>query len=315
MKKYWIVLLITVLSLVIVCTFCACGDKKTETPDEPGRITDGQESGEETNKPGEQQEPTHTIEDHTHTYIDHTCSVCGQEQPSTDGLVFTLQENNTYEVTEYQGTEIDVYIASAHDGKSVTSIGGDAFSGCTGLTSVTIGNGVTSIGDYAFFNCTDLTSVTIGNGVTSIGKSAFSGCNNLLYNEYDNAYYLGNANNPYVVLIKARDTSVTSCLIHTDTRVIYGSAFDGRTGLTSIAIPNSVTCIGKYAFSGCTGLTSVTIGNGVKSIGEYAFNGCSQLRSIVFTGTMEQWGRVIRSAYWAQGNCVVVCKDGSVSVP
>ncbi|MBR3066244.1 MAG: leucine-rich repeat domain-containing protein [Prevotella sp.] len=33
---------------------------------------------------------------------------------------------------------------------SVTSIGGSAFSGCSGLTSVTIGSGVTSIGDNAF---------------------------------------------------------------------------------------------------------------------------------------------------------------------
>ena len=38
----------------------------------------------------------------------------------------------------------------------VTSIGAYAFSGCYGLTSVTIGNSVTSIGGWAFRDCSDL---------------------------------------------------------------------------------------------------------------------------------------------------------------
>ena len=41
----------------------------------------------------------------------------------------------------------------------MTSIGKRAFSGCNGLTSVTIGNGVTSIGEDAFYNCTGLTNI------------------------------------------------------------------------------------------------------------------------------------------------------------
>ena len=59
---------------------------------------------------------------------------------------------------------------------SVTSIGNNAFWGCSGLTSVTIPNSVTSIGDKAFYYCRGLTSVTIPNSVTSIGKSAFKYC-------------------------------------------------------------------------------------------------------------------------------------------
>lgn len=54
------------------------------------------------------------------------------------------------------------------------SIGNNAFSGCTGLTSVTIGDGVTSIGSYAFYNCASLTSIVIPDSVTSIGDYAFA---------------------------------------------------------------------------------------------------------------------------------------------
>ena len=43
--------------------------------------------------------------------------------------------------------------------ESVTSIGGYAFSGCTGLTSITIPESVTSIGNAAFADCSSLTDV------------------------------------------------------------------------------------------------------------------------------------------------------------
>ena len=62
---------------------------------------------------------------------------------------------------------------------SVTSIGEDAFYGCSGLTSAIIGNSVKSIGESAFDSCSGLTSVTIGNSVTSIGYDAFRGCSGL----------------------------------------------------------------------------------------------------------------------------------------
>ena len=62
---------------------------------------------------------------------------------------------------------------------SVTSIGGDAFHGCSGLTAIIIPDGVTNIEGGAFEWCTDLTSVSIPNSVTSIETMAFYGCANL----------------------------------------------------------------------------------------------------------------------------------------
>ena len=71
---------------------------------------------------------------------------------------------------------------------TITSIGDQAFSDCTGLTSVTLPNGVTAIGDAAFLGCRGLTSVSIGNSVTTIGDVAFAGCWGL-----SSVYFQGNA--------------------------------------------------------------------------------------------------------------------------
>ena len=95
----------------------------------------------------------------------------------------TIPSTVTYNGTTHSVTSIG---GSAFEGcsgltsitipNSVTSIGGSAFEGCSGLTSITIPNSVTSIGYGAFEDCTGLTSITIPNSVTSIGENAFYYC-------------------------------------------------------------------------------------------------------------------------------------------
>ena len=58
---------------------------------------------------------------------------------------------------------------------SITSIGRNAFDGCTELTSIEIPNSVTSIGIYAFNGCTNLSRIVIPNSVLSITENVFSG--------------------------------------------------------------------------------------------------------------------------------------------
>ena len=128
--------------------------------------------------------------------------------------------------------------------------------------------------------------------MTSIGDGAFEGCNKLQYNEYDNAYYLGNENNPYLVLIKAKNTSITSCNINNNTKVIAGEAFYECSSLTSITIPDSVTSIGDYAFEYCSNLTSIT-----------------------FNGTIEQWNAISKGERWKYNiPSKVYCTDGTISI-
>ena len=132
---------------------------------------------------------------------DKTASVTGNDNNSYSGDV-VIPENIAYDGTTY----------------SVTSIGRSAFSGCSGLTSVTIPNSVTYIGVFAFNGCSGLTSVTIPNSVTSIGVYAFSGCSELT------SVTIGN--------------SVTS---------IGDYAFYNCTGLHSLTIGTGVLSIGQYA--------------------------------------------------------------------
>lgn len=70
-------------------------------------------------------------------------------------------------------------ISSVSFGASVKNIGAHAFSGCTGLTDLSIPNQVKIIESRAFNNCTNLQRVKIGKNVTHIGYGAFAGCSNL----------------------------------------------------------------------------------------------------------------------------------------
>ena len=203
---------------------------------------------------------------------------------------------------------------------SVTSIGIGAFSGCSGLTSVTIGSGVTTIGNEAFFNCSGLTSVTIPNSVTSIGERAFYDCSGLTTvhitdltawcnisfgDHYSNP--LLNAHHLYLNSHEIKDLVIPEGITSIDNHAFYGCS-----GLTSVTIPNSVTSIGIGAFSGCSGLTSVTIPNSVTSIGINAFAYCSSLTSVTIPNSVTSIGNYAFA--YCSGLTSIIIPEGVTSI-
>ena len=189
------------------------------------------------------------------------------------------------------------------------------------LTDLVIPDGVTSIGPNAFCGCSSLTSVTVPNSVTSIESYAFEDCNNLKevhitdiaawckinFGLYGSANPLYCAHNLYVNGILVTDLAIpdgvtsigpnafcgytgSSVMIPNSVTSIGKYAFDGCSGLTSVTIPNSVTSIGRNAFYHCTGLTNVTIPNSVTSIGPNAFCGCSSMTSVMIPSSVTSIG-------------------------
>ena len=192
-------------------------------------------------------------------------------------------------------------------GNGVTSIGGYAFSYCSGLTSVTIPASVTSIGDYAFQDCSGLTSIEIPSNVKSIGTRAFFGCSGLTSIEIpSNVTSIGQSafnrcSGLTSVTIPAGVTSIGDYVFNdcsnlaTITVETSNTVYNSRNGCNAIietssnkliagckntTIPASVTSIGNYAFYGCSGLTSITIPASVTSIAYSAFFGCSGLATV-----------------------------------
>ena len=185
----------------------------------------------------------------------------------------------------------DIYIPD-----NVTYIGPDSFCYCSELKKVVIGNGNTYISTHAFCNCESLTDISIGNNVTAIGFLSFTNrydpyiaepildCSKIKYNEYDNAYYLGNKKNPYLALISVKSTDISTCKINKNTKIIAGDARQCKVyrrgwfsdcGLTNINLPGGLTYLEHGAFSGCGNLTNVSIPDSLTYMGDLVFLGCN----------------------------------------
>ena len=89
-----------------------------------------------------------------------------------DGVLFNKDKST---IISFRDKDITSYVIPDY----VTSIGGDAFSGCESLTSLVIPDSVVSIGDGAFSHCESLKNIVLPNSITSIGFCVFQHCRSL----------------------------------------------------------------------------------------------------------------------------------------
>lgn len=132
----------------------------------------------------------------------------------------------------------------------------------TEITHLAIPSSVSSIGKNAFTGCTGLLSVTIPNSVTSIGSGAFTGCDGL------NRVNISDLKAWCEIVFEDGTANPLAKAHH---------LYLNNAEITHLTIPSDVTSIGKYSFRDCIGLTSVTIHNAVSFIGTSAFSGCTGL--------------------------------------
>lgn len=177
-----------------------------------------------------------------HFYLKHGLSLllffcflsASANEKEVGGLRFDL---DIYESTarllqgSYQGV-VTVPSTVTDEGKTftVTRIADEAFSGCEGLTSVSLPGTLTDIGSDLFSGCRNLKSVTLPEGLTTVTGSMFNGCESL--------------------------TSID--LPASVTRIEY-NAFAGCSGLSSFTLTADMEYIADGAFSGCSGLKTLIL--------------------------------------------------------
>lgn len=159
-------------------------------------------------------------------------------------------------------------------------LGSQSFTGCTKLTSASMGKGIKLL-PATFSGCTALSEVVLPEdlkeipGGTSQSTGCFSGCTSL----------------------KQIDIPASCATL--------GSYCFYNTGLTSVIIPDACTEIGSSAFQSCSSLAQVDF-NKVETIGTNAFNGCTSLTDPVFPPTLTDIGN----------NAFRACTNlGTVTIP
>ena len=161
-----------------------------------------------------------------------------------------------------------------------TTLGQQAFIGCTGLKTVTLPNTITSMGSSVFQNCSNLQSVVWPSSYTSIPNSTFNGCKALVFEIPSYITSIGNS--------AFRDCDSLVSVTIPDCVTNLGSAFGYCDNLEKINISdnslvsNKLIALAEY----CPKLTSIRIPPLVTELGYDNFRGCTSLSEVIWPNNL-----------------------------
>jgi len=202
----------------------------------------------------------------------------------------------------------------------VTTVAGQAFSGCTALISVSIGDGLSRLGSNCFADCTSLETVEIGKGLNSYTDTdnTFFNCSSLkrfivdpsntIFSS-DSFGILYNANKTELILAPVM-FSAEGYTIPASVETIRDFAFWLNRSVAELVIPATVDTIGtgafgqshiqsvslhcrqvgKNAFARCDSLTEVEIGPEAELFHDGVFSACTALEEITVPATLKAPG-------------------------
>lgn len=179
----------------------------------------------------------------------------------------------TIEESAFEGSSVKTVIMPANVPDNVKTIGNSAFMN-SDLSSIPFTK-VETIGDNAFSGCSKLSSVTIPESVKTIGQSAFAGCRNEAFTTInipasvtwmgENAFSNSAVTQVFIGLTSVAKEAFASCsrlnkvAFGENVKTIEDGAFSGDDSLTTITIPASVSSIGYGVFAGCSKLASIKV--------------------------------------------------------
>ena len=258
--------------------------------------------------------------------------ICLGDYPGDQNLEFLPSYDKTYYTVYSRGdsTATELVIPGVYNGLPVKEIDPFAFWKCTDLVSVTIPGTVTDVGNDAFSKCSGLEwAAFLGDCKTTVHPSAFVDCSSLTLVEFKPNMHLGDG--VFENCVSLKEITLPGGLTQIDYDLFKGctalervgipagvfsigySAFEGCSSLEGIVLPEELTGMGtgvfkdctalKYirlpdklqqvenrTFMGCSALETVDLPAGLLMVGEDAFNGCSSLTRIDLPGNVREIG-------------------------
>jgi hypothetical protein len=162
-----------------------------------------------------------------------------------------------------QSTTGNITVPSEVNGYKVVEIDDRAFFGCNNLTGIVIPNTVTSIGWQALSYCSSLSSISVAEGNEVYDSRG--NCNAII-SKPNNVLWFGCMNtvipdgvtqiNSYAFL---GSTGLKDINIPNTVKAIAYGAFGNCSSLSKIFIPKSIISIDVYVFHGCNSMTSMKV--------------------------------------------------------